>query len=622
MATSISYRHGTSKEHEDFRGAPSEITVSTDEQTLYVHSGNPDQIGTPLAKADLTNVETNVLKEKGLLDINMTNFRGGSYTTISNDKNTALGAAVSSYLDLIHQLGIKVKVDNEDVDAFASTSLDNVTTTYNLTHRPTVEGTNDSLAYANLSNVTPSILTDSAGSFKLAKLDLSNISDDGKTKIVDTVVAANSTDNRMHYASESYVNTYVDAHIPSISGCEVTTNKVQVISSTDSNKQDHYPSVGAVLDYISTGLAADFAKNDLTNIQDWTFATLNNTINSIDVNCSTGGAGYQVDDELTTNITIQPDELTPVATPLKIIVTRVDTDGAITKFEPDPAFTTNTISQTTYTDSTKGASFTIKTVASFGTPGHLAKTDLTNVETSTITNKIGLSNYLLSSTASTTYATKTSLSTHTSNTNNPHSVTKSQIGLGNVDNTSDADKPISTLTQTALNGKQATLVGSGTGQNIKTINNTSLLGSGNIAVATTAQGGKADTAVQPGDNVSTLTNDAGYITKSVNDLTNYTLSSSLKTVATSGSYNDLTNRPTIPTITNTYSSSSADGMSGQAVASAISSFDTTIGTRNYVQGVAGGSGLGIPTKIAIFANAADAQAASAADNTLIAFSLA
>lgn len=36
---------------------------------------------------------------------------------------------------------------------------------------------------------------------------------------------------------------------------------------------------------------------------------------------------------------------------------------------------------------------------------------------------------------------------------NPHGVTKSEIGLGNVDNTADADKPISTATQTALDGK-------------------------------------------------------------------------------------------------------------------------------------------------------------------------
>lgn len=42
---------------------------------------------------------------------------------------------------------------------------------------------------------------------------------------------------------------------------------------------------------------------------------------------------------------------------------------------------------------------------------------------------------------------------HISNKNNPHEVTKAQVGLGNCDNTSDLDKPISTATQTALNGK-------------------------------------------------------------------------------------------------------------------------------------------------------------------------
>ena len=53
------------------------------------------------------------------------------------------------------------------------------------------------------------------------------------------------------------------------------------------------------------------------------------------------------------------------------------------------------------------------------------------------------------------------------------------------------------------------------------------------------------TAVQPWDDVSTLTNDAGYINKDVNDLTYYTKSSDLATVATSWSYNDLSNKPTI-----------------------------------------------------------------------------
>ena len=39
---------------------------------------------------------------------------------------------------------------------------------------------------------------------------------------------------------------------------------------------------------------------------------------------------------------------------------------------------------------------------------------------------------------------------HIADKANPHEVTKAQIGLGNVDNTSDADKPISTATQAEL----------------------------------------------------------------------------------------------------------------------------------------------------------------------------
>lgn len=47
----------------------------------------------------------------------------------------------------------------------------------------------------------------------------------------------------------------------------------------------------------------------------------------------------------------------------------------------------------------------------------------------------------------------TTLTTHIADKNNPHQVTKNQVGLGNVNNTSDADKPVSTATQTALDSK-------------------------------------------------------------------------------------------------------------------------------------------------------------------------
>ena len=51
------------------------------------------------------------------------------------------------------------------------------------------------------------------------------------------------------------------------------------------------------------------------------------------------------------------------------------------------------------------------------------------------------------------YTTNATLTAHTSNKANPHNVTKEQIGLWNVDNTSDLNKPISTATQTELNKK-------------------------------------------------------------------------------------------------------------------------------------------------------------------------
>lgn len=58
-------------------------------------------------------------------------------------------------------------------------------------------------------------------------------------------------------------------------------------------------------------------------------------------------------------------------------------------------------------------------------------------------------------------AVNATLSSHTSNTSNPHSVTKSQVGLGNVDNTSDASKgsnPTATAGESAVNGSASTFM--------------------------------------------------------------------------------------------------------------------------------------------------------------------
>ena len=114
----------------------------------------------------------------------------------------------------------------------------------------------------------------------------------------------------------------------------------------------------------------------------------------------------------------------------------------------------------------------------------------------------------------------TEIESHTNSSSNPHAVTKTQVGLGNVDNTNDSDKPVSTAQQNALNlkaniasptftgtvgGITAAMVGAPTGTgtstgnntgdqdlsgkqdvlvsgaSIKTVNGESLLGSGDIS---------------------------------------------------------------------------------------------------------------------------------------------
>ncbi len=172
-------------------------------------------------------------------------------------------------------------------------------------------------------------------------------------------------------------------------------------------------------------------------------------------------------------------------------------------------------------------------------------------------------------------AESSDLTDHVSDTNNPHEVTKAQLGLGNVDNTSDINKPISSATQVALNGKVSDVKVNGqsvvtdmvanvtiptltsdltndSGFIDKDVNNlTNYTLSSNLSEVATS-GDYEDLNNKPSipTKTSDLTNDSGFVDKDVNDLTNYTKTSDLATVATSGSYNDLSNKPSIPTVNN------------------------------------------------------------------------
>ena len=138
-----------------------------------------------------------------------------------------------------------------------------------------------------------------------------------------------------------------------------------------------------------------------------------------------------------------------------------------------------------------------------------------------------LNNYVLKNDLTDTldeYALKSDISSkaeasdlisHISNTLNPHKVTKEQIGLGNVNNTSDINKPISIAMQTALNEKQDNLT---TGYGISIENN---------VITNTVPNVQSDWLAEEGNAV--------IINKP-----------NLATVATSGSYNDLEDKPVIP----------------------------------------------------------------------------
>lgn len=141
--------------------------------------------------------------------------------------------------------------------------------------------------------------------------------------------------------------------------------------------------------------------------------------------------------------------------------------------------------------------------------------------------------------------------------------------------------------QIQVDGKQDTLV---SGTNIKTINNTSILGSGNIDI----QGGSSYTA---GTGID-ITNDVISVTNAIS--TGAALGatavqpSDLATVATSGSYSDLTNIPT-NLLKNTATASSALTISGIATnltgainigtsSQATGSYGVSLGAYSYANG--------------------------------------
>lgn len=75
---------------------------------------------------------------------------------------------------------------------------------------------------------------------------------------------------------------------------------------------------------------------------------------------------------------------------------------------------------------------------------------------------------------------------------------------------------------------------------------------------------------------------SNFITKDVNDLTYYTKTSSLSTVATSGNYNDLSNKPTIPQVNTSYSTASGNVYDVTYINGLVGNINTILATLTTV----------------------------------------
>ena len=119
------------------------------------------------------------------------------------------------------------------------------------------------------------------------------------------------------------------------------------------------------------------------------------------------------------------------------------------------------------------------------------------------------------------------LNNHISDYKNPHKVTKAQVGLSDVDNTSDADKPVSNATQTELDKKANQTQVNQLQQTITNLQTTIQQLQSQITNMSTTIESVQNNITNMQTTINTLptvdSNDAKYLRKDKNDVTPYTI---------------------------------------------------------------------------------------------------
>ena len=303
------------------------------------------------------------------------------------------------------------------------------------------------------------------------------------------------------------VNVTITTHIDDKNNPHAVTKAQVGLGNVDNTADIDKPISNATQSALDS-LEADFDANiDSINTE---ITSINEDINELDerkADKATTLAGYGITDaytkdEVNTELDKKLDETVAAETYATIVNLNSHTSNTsnphkVTKAQVGLGNVDNT------SDANKPVSTAVQAALDLKADAEDVYTKTETYDQTTIDNK--LAEKLDIDTASSTYATIDSLEAHTSNTSNPHSVTKAQVGLGNVDNISDLAKPISNATQAALDlkanisdveadldTKQDTLV---SGTNIKTINNNTILGAGNIQLQTELSGTEGNVVI-------------------------------------------------------------------------------------------------------------------------------
>lgn len=360
-AKAVSFRKGTSTEHETFRGVEGEVTVDLTNKTVWVHKGDGNK-GTPLARADFGNLEQTALNNGGIADRGLTNINISEVSTV-RDNLISLGYA---YKD-----GSNLETSKIDTAGLATASRSPTGTNKNLAYSDlsniidtnygnpaeakanisTVLATNadDVFVRYDMSNVQTNILAGEFGTLPinqapLAYKDLSNVD--------TTNLATNAGHTGTNLAYETLSNIDLDstslAHVWG-EGIQVNSNLIS-LNAADPANVNTYPTAISVKQTIDN-------LNVLPNLP--TESNLENLVlrgtyhfeNTITPN---GGSNYAVDDVVTIESSV---------TSFDVKVSAVDANGAITAITPDFTFTqedrTEVNIPSTTTGSGTGATFTI-----------------------------------------------------------------------------------------------------------------------------------------------------------------------------------------------------------------------------------------------------------------------